>query len=195
MVQDMEICKILKLVILIAILTKPITSKATNNLRDIKISAADFALLKYQTFLDKNFDRLSNTRVFPSTIIFYEYVYSTVKYTEENTFFIQIFAYMNRERYTNKIKYNPKTKDCNTVRNKIFLNKIGYNFLTQKKNNLISKNDLTDVILRNILNISGINEDDKIKIINETQIEINIIHPNNINSIKCSGRINQVELY
>ena len=191
----MEICKILKLVILIAILTKPITSKATNNLRDIKISAADFALLKYQTFLDKNFDRLSNTRVFPSTIIFYEYVDSTVKYTEENTFFIKIFAYMNRERYTNKIKYNPKTKDCNTVRNKIFLNKIGYNFLTQKKNNLISKNDLTDVILRNILNISGINEDDKIKIINETQIEINIIHPDNINSIKCSGRINQVELY
>ena len=164
-------------------------------LRDIKISAADFALLKYQTFLDKNFDRLSNTRVFPSTIIFYEYVDSTVKYTEENTFFIQIFAYMNRERYTNKIKYNPKTKDCNTVRNKIFLNKIGYNFLTQKKNNLISENDLTDVILRNILNISGINEDDKIKIINETQIEINIIHPKKINSIKCSGRINQVELY
>ena len=195
MVQDMGICKILKFVILIAILTKPITSKATSNLRDIKISAADFALLKYQTFLDKNFDRLSNTRVFPSTIIFYEYVDSTVKYTEENTFFIQIFAYMNRERYTNKIKYNPKTKDCNTVRNKIFLNKIGYNFLTQKKNNLISENDLTDVILRNILNISGINEDDKIKIINETQIEINIIHPNNINSIKCSGRINQVELY
>ena len=191
----MGICKILKFVILIAILTKPITSKATNNLRDIKISAADFALLKYQTFLDKNFDRLSNTRVFPSTIIFYEYVDSTVKYTEENTFFIQIFAYMNRERYTNKIKYSPKTKDCNTVRNKIFLNKIGYNFLTQKKNNLINENDLTEVILRNILNISGINEDNKIKIINETQIEINIIHPDNINSIKCSGRINQVELY
>ena len=74
------------------------------------------------------------------------------------------------------------------------MNKVGYDFLTQKKNNLVSESDLTDIIASRILSVSGISVEDKERLINDTQIEIEIIHPDKFNSIKCRGRINQVEL-
>ena len=102
---------------------------------------------------------------------------------------------MDRIRYTSKKKYRPKISDCNAVRNKIFLNKVGYSFLTQKKNNFVSEGAITDIISSRILSLSGISAKDKERLINETQIEIEIIHPNKFESIKCRGRINQVELF
>ena len=44
------------------------------------------------------------------------------------------------------------------------------------------------------MSVSGISVEDKERLINNTQIEIEIIHPNKFNSIKCKGRINQIEL-
>jgi len=43
--------------------------------------------------------------------------------------------------------------------------------------------------------LSGLSVKDKERIINNTQIEIEIVHPNKFNSIKCRGKINQVELF
>ena len=95
----------------------------------------------------------------------------------------------------NQKKYSPKKSDCNAVRNKIFLNKSGYNFFSQKKNNFINESALTEIIASRILGISGISMADKEKLINDTQIEIEIIHPDKFSSIKCGGKINQVELF
>ena len=67
-------------------------------------------------------------------------------------------------------------------------------FLLKKKNNFVSESELTDIIASRILSVSGISIEDKERLINDTQIEIEIIHPNKFNSIKCEGRINQVEL-
>ena len=190
----MEICKILRTLIVIIFFTISSSVKSEINLLDRKVSAVDLILLKYEIFLTKNFNRLYNVGGIPQSMILYQYVDSTVKYTEENGFFVNIYAYMDRVRYTKKKKYSPKISDCNAVRNKIFLNKIGYNLITQKKNNFVSESELTEIIASRILSLSGISIEDKEILINDTQIEIEIIHPNKFNSIKCKGRINQVEL-
>ena len=190
----MEICKILTTFIVVLFFTISPPIKAEINLLDQKVSAVDLILLKYEIFLTKNFNRLYKGGGMPQTIILYQYIDSTVKYTEENGFFVNIYAYMDRNRYTKK-KYFPKISDCNAIRNKIFLNKIGYNLLTQKKNNFVSEIELTDTIIDHILSLSGISLKDKKKLVNDTQIEIEIIHPNKFNSIKCRGRINQIELF
>ena len=190
----MEICKILRTLIVIIFFTISSSVKSEINLLDRKVSAVDLILLKYEIFLTKNFNRLYNVGGIPQSMILYQYVDSTVKYTEENGFFVNIYAYMDRFRYTKKKKYSPKISDCNAVRNKIFLNKIGYNLITQKKNNFVSESELTEIIASRILSLSGISIEDKEILINDTQIEIEIIHPNKFNSIKCKGRINQVEL-
>ena len=191
----MEICKILRILIVIILFTISSSVKSEINLLNIKVSAVDLILLKYEIFLTKNFNRLYKGGGIPQTMIIYQYIDSTVKYNEENGFFVNINAYMDKVRYTKKKKYSPKISDCNAIRNKIFLNKVGYNLLTQKKNNFVSESELTSTISSRILNLSGLSVKDKERIINDTQIEIEIIHPNKFHSIKCRGRINQVELF
>ena len=191
----MEICKISRIIIFIIFFTFSSSVKSEIKLLDIKVSAVDLILLKYEIFLTKNFNRLYKGGGIPQTMIIYQYIDSTVKYNEENGFSVNINAYMDKVRYTKKKKYSPKLSDCNAIRNKIFLNKVGYNLLTQKKNNFVSESKLTSTIFSRILNLSGLSVKDKERIINDTQIEIEIIHPNKFHSIKCRGRINQVELF
>ena len=191
----MEICKISRIIIFIIFFTFSSSVKSEIKLLDIKVSAVDLILLKYEIFLTKNFNRLYKGGGIPQTMIIYQYIDSTVKYNEENGFSVNINAYMDKVRYTKKKKYSPKISDCNAIRNKIFLNKVGYNLLTQKKNNFVSESELTSTISSRILNLSGLSVKDKERIINDTQIEIEIIHPNKFHSIKCKGRINQVELF
>ena len=191
----MEICKISRIIIFIIFFTFSSSVKSEIKLLDIKVSAVDLILLKYEIFLTKNFNRLYKGGGIPQTMIIYQYIDSTVKYNEENGFSVNINAYMDKVRYTKKKKYSPKISDCNAIRNKIFLNKVGYNFLTQKKNNFVSESKLTSTIFSRILNLSGLSVKDKERIINDTQIEIEIIHPNKFHSIKCKGRINQIELF
>ena len=191
----MVICKILRIVIVVIFFTISSSVKSEINLLDKKASVVDFILLKYEIFLTKNLNRLYRGGTRPQTMILYQYVDSTVKYTEENGFLVNISAYMDKNRYTRKKKYTPKISDCNAVRNKIFLNKVGYSFLTQKKNNFVSESAITDIISSRILSLSGISAKDKERLINNTQIEIEIIHPNKFESIKCRGKINQVELF
>ena len=191
----MEICKILRILIVLIFFTSSTPIKSEINLLDKKASAVDLILLKYEIFLTKNFNRLYKGGGVPQTIILYQYIDSTVKYTEENGFFVNIYAHMDRIRYTKIKKYSPKISDCNAVRNKIFLNKVGYDFFTQKKNNFVSESELTDIIANRILRLSGISFEDKEKLINDTRIEIKIIHANKFNSIECRGRLHQVELF
>ena len=68
-------------------------------------------------------------------------------------------------------------------------------FSHKKKNNFVSESAITDIISSRILSLSGISAKDKERLINNTQIEIEIIHPNKFESIKCRGKINQVELF
>ena len=138
----MEICRFLRTTLILLFLFLPFQSIAENQLIKTKINALDFTLLKYELFLNKNLQRLFGGGGLVNPIISYEHVDYNVKYKEDNYFLIEIYAYMNKHRYTNKVKYTPKNKDCNTVRNKIFLNKIGYYFLSKKNKKTFNQEDL-----------------------------------------------------
>ena len=101
---------------------------------------------------------------------------------------------MNKFRYTKQKKYIPKISDCNVVRNKIVLNKFGYNFLSFKANNSFNEEDINNSLINGVFNFPGLDDDTKKKTINNTLISINVIHPIRKNSIKCNGKINQVIL-
>ena len=103
-------------------------------------------------------------------------------------------AVMDKNRYSSIKRYYPKLKDCNQVRNKLFTNKYGYSFFSQKFNNLVNDDILSGVINENILNISSLNDEFKEKIIKKTTIKINIIHPKTIKNISCSGNLVDTEL-
>ena len=90
----MEICKILRTFIVIIFFTISSSVKSEINLLDLKVSAVDLILLKYEIFLTKNFNRLYKGGGIPQTMILYQYIDSTVKYTEESGFFVNIYAYM-----------------------------------------------------------------------------------------------------
>ena len=105
-VQNMEICKILRALIVLIFFTISSSVKSEINLLDRKVSAVDLILLKYEIFLTKNFNRLYKGGGIPQTIILYQYIDSTVKYTDENGFFVNIYAYMDKKRYTSEKKYD-----------------------------------------------------------------------------------------
>tara|TARA_B100000989_G_C19488706_1_gene448741 strand:+ start:92 stop:667 length:576 start_codon:yes stop_codon:yes gene_type:complete len=190
----MVTCKFLRFYILISIFICSLPIKAENQLINKQVSLLDFTLLKYELFINKNLQRLFGGGRLINPIISYENVEFRITYNEENNFEIEIFAYMNKARYTQQVKYIPKNKDCNTVRNKIFLNKIGYYFLSKKNNKTFNKDDLNEVMHNQIFNFLGLDKELKQKIIDQTNIAISIIHPKSVNSINCSGKINQIQL-
>ena len=127
------------------------------------------------------------------TGIAYQKIDYNFRFDSKNNFIISLDALMDRKRYKTK-KYFPKIKDCTQIRNKLFTNKYGYSFFTQKLNNLVNEDLISDSINQNILNITNLNEGQKKKILNKTQIKISIIHPDNAKSISCLGKVTDVEL-
>ena len=161
------------------------------NLKDIPISARDFIILKYELFLNKNLKRLYGGGSFLNPIISYEFIDYQVKFNDKKYFSININAYMNKFRYTKEKKYIPKISDCNAVRNKIILNKMGYDFLSFKANNSVSEENINNSLINGVFNFPGLDEDIIKKTINNTSISINVVHPIRKNSFKCNGKINQ----
>ena len=64
----------------------------------------------------------------------------------------------------------------------------------QSFNNLVNTETLSSKISENILNISSLNQDLKRKIINETNIKINLLHPKTEKSISCNGKLTETLL-
>ena len=81
----MEICKISRIIIFIIFFTFSSSVRSEIKLLDIKVSAVDLILLKYEIFLTKNFNRLYKGGGIPQTMIIYQYIDSTVKYNENAT--------------------------------------------------------------------------------------------------------------
>ena len=128
----MAICRLILILILFIFFLNKAHSK--DNLENISISAKDFIILKYELFLNKNLKRLYGGGGLQNPIVAYEFIDYQVKFVDKKNFLININAYMNKFRYTKQKKYIPKISDCNIVRNKIVINKMGYNFLSFKNN-------------------------------------------------------------
>ena len=155
------------------------------------IPLKDFILLKFDLFLNNNLNNLtSNAGI---THVAYQSIKYDVLINKDNKIKIIIKALMDKNRYKSK-KYYPKLSDCNQVRNKIFLNKSGYSFFTQSLNNYVNEENLSQVINDKILNISLLNKKLKNQILENTNINIKIIHPKPEKNLTCSGKLVSIEL-
>lgn len=162
-----------------------------NNLDKKFLPLKDFLILKYDLFIQKNLNNVF--RGGGVTGVAFQNIDYKVKINEKNQMSIYMDALMDRKRYSSK-KYFPKLKDCIQVRNKLLTNKYGYSFFSQKFNNLVDEDLLSNSIRNEILNISSLNESLKDEIIKNTEIKINIIHPNEAKNISCIGGITDLKL-
>ena len=166
--------------------------KADNlNLQGKFIPLKDFVILKYELFFKEN-----AKNVFQGGGVFgvaYQDIIYDIKIKNDDSIDISINAIMDKERYRSK-RYYPKLRDCNQVRNKIFMNKYGYSFLSQSFNNLVNEESLTKEIKNKILNISSLDNEMKNYLLNKTNIKIKILHPKQEKSLSCSGKLLATEL-
>ena len=161
------------------------------NLEKNFIPLKDFIILKYELFFKEN-----AKNVFQGGGMFgvaYQNVSYNIKINDNDETNIFINATMDKERYRSK-RYYPKLRDCNQVRNKIFMNKYGYSFLTQNFNNLVNEESLANAIDKKILNISSLNDEMKKTLLEKTNIKINILHPREEKNLSCSGSLLSSEL-
>ncbi len=171
-----------------------INFKSSANELDLKknfIPLKDFIILKYELFFKEN-----AKNIFQGAGIFgvaYQNISYNIKINENDETNIFINAKMDKERYRSK-RYYPKLRDCNQVRNKIFMNKYGYSFLTQNFNNLVNEESLANVIDKEILNISSLNDEMKKTLLEKTNIKINVLHPKEGKNLSCSGSLLSSEL-
>ena len=161
------------------------------SLDDKYIPLRDFIILKFDLFLKHNVSSIFQGGGMFS--VAYQEIKYDVKITDENKIKISMKGIMDKSRYTSK-RYYPKLSDCNQIRNKIFVKKYGYSFFTQKLNNLVNEENISNIVNNEILNISSLNENLKDKILNNTDINIEVVHPKTEKNIICSGKLISPEL-
>ena len=155
------------------------------------VSVKDFLILKFDLFFKNNSSNLFEGGGL--TGIAYQNLNYKIKMDKEDIIIIELDAIMNEGRYTSK-KYYPKLKDCNQVRNKIVENKYGYSFFSQNFNNLVNSETLSNSINEQVLNISSLDSNIKKQVLENTEIKINVIHPNQKYSLSCGGKLIDTEL-
>ena len=162
------------------------------DLSKVNISVRDLILLKYDLFFLKNKQRLVTSQVV-RLMVDYQYVNFNLEVDEDNKFVLRITAVMNKQRYKQK-RYYPKNSDCNIVRNKLFLNKYGYSFWKRKPSYAFDEDDLRDVLINQIYKSDNLTKKQLSQLVDQTSIEIEIIHPRIEKSITCKGKITQLFL-
>ena len=191
MKMKIKIKKIIYIIFLTFILNLNLALTKEIDLSEKFIPLKDFILLKFDLFLNSNLNNLTSGAGI--THVAYQSIEYDVSIDNENKINIKINALMDKTRYKSK-KYHPKISDCNQVRNKIFLNKSGYSFFKQSRNNYVSEEKLSLVVNDKILNISLLNKKLKNKILENTMINVNVIHPKSEKNITCSGKLISAEL-
>ena len=150
------------------------------------IPLKDFILLKYDLFINNNLSNLISGGGI--THVAYQSIQYDVLLDKKNNIKININAIMNKKRYKSK-KYYPKIRDCNEIRNKIFMNKSGYSFFKKTYNNLVNEDTLSLAVKNNILNISSLDSKLTEELLENTFINIEIIHPISDKNLSCSGKL------
>ena len=185
----MVICKLITVLIFTSFFYS--FSNAQVSLNSTNLTTKDIILIKYEIFFMKNKNRIVKNSLY-KTMIHYQHLSYSVSIDDQDNIKINLNAFMDRSRYKLK-KYSPKISDCNIVRNKLIINKHGYS-VTGSINYAISEKLIYETIKNNIYNLEKFDEKNIENSINRTKIFINIIHPNKVNNISCSGKITQAEL-
>ena len=165
---------------------------ADNPLEKKIISAKSFIEMKFDLFFLKNKNRTYANRTIP-TMIVYQSIDVKSKFNDKEELIIRVKAIMNKKRYKQK-KYLPKNSDCNSLRNKWLTGLTGYSFFSHKRNYKVSEDDLEQVLKDEIYDIDELTDKEVSDLIEKTKIEIEILHPNKLNSISCAGKLTQIIL-
>ena len=147
---------------------------------------------KFNEFFIKNKNRLITLRQMP-TMIVYQNIDVRSKFNDQEELIINVKATMDKGRYKKK-KYLPKNSDCNSLRNKWLTGLTGYSFFSHKRNYKVSEDDLEQVLKDEIYDIDELTDNEISDLIEKTKIEIEILHPNKLNSISCAGKLTQITL-
>jgi len=185
----------MKITILIFIICLSVTKLKANIIEKLKstpITKFDFLLKDYRDAINLQIARYLNE--VDNFRVRLDKAKMNFTFDEETQLFIiDIYARADQNRYSQK-KIKIRKKDCNIIRNKIFVNKYGYGMLlSNKPTSYFTKNYITNnavFLLRN----TSLNNEEKKEIIKKSIINIELDHPVGNQNIKCKGALNQVPL-
>ena len=185
----------MRITILIFIICLSVTKLKANiieNLKSTPVTKFDFLLKDYRDAINLQISRYINE--VDNFRVRLDKAQMNFTFDEETQLFIiDIYARADQNRYSQK-KIKIRKKDCNIIRNKIFVNKYGYGMLlSNKPTSYFTKNYITNnavFLLRN----TSLNNEEKKEIIKKSIINIELDHPVGNQNIKCKGALNQVPL-
>ena len=185
----------MKITILIFIICLTVTKLKANvieNLKSTPVTKFDFLLKDYRDAINLQIVRYMNE--IDNFRVRLDQIKMDFTFDEEmQLFIINLYARADQNRYgQKKIKINKR--DCNIIRNKIFVNKYGYGMLFSKKpTSYFTKNYITNNAIFLLKNTS-LNVEEKKEIIKKSIIKIELDNPIGNQNIKCKGALNQVPL-
>ena len=179
-------------IIIIPFLTTEIKANVITNLKSTPLTKFDFLLKDYRDAIN------SRISVYMNEIDNFRVRLDTIKMNfafddEMQLFTINLYARADQARYSEK-KIKLRKKDCNIIRNKIFVNKYGYGMIfSSKPTSYFTKDYITNNAIL-LLKNTGLNEKEKKEIIEKSVINIELDHPYANQKVKCKGALNQVPL-
>tara|TARA_X000000950_G_scaffold281676_1_gene378922 strand:+ start:1539 stop:2099 length:561 start_codon:yes stop_codon:yes gene_type:complete len=185
----------MKRIILIFIICLTVTQLKANviaNLKSTPVTKFDFLLKDYRNAINLQISRYMNE--VDNFRVRLDKIKMNFAFDEETQLFIiDLYARVDQNRYSQK-KIKIKKRDCNIIRNRIFVNKYGYGMLlSSKPTSYFTKNYITNNAIFLLKNTS-LNNEEKKEIIKKSIINIELDHPSANQNITCKGTLNQVPL-
>ena len=179
-------------VIFISLIITQSKASVIKNLKSTPVTKFDFLLKDYRDAINLQIVRYMNET--DNFRVRLDQLKMNFTFDEEmQLFIIDLYARADQRRYSEK-KIKIRNRDCNIIRNRIFVNKYGYGMLFSKKpTNYFTKNYITNNAIF-LLKNTDLNNEEKKEIIKKSIINIELDHPIANQKIKCKGALNQVPL-
>ncbi len=179
-------------VIFISLIITQTKASVIKNLKSTPVTKFDFLLKDYRDAINLQIVRYMNET--DNFRVRLDQLKMNFTFDEEmQLFIIDLYARADQRRYSEK-KIKIRNRDCNIIRNRIFVNKYGYGMLFSKKpTNYFTKNYITNNAIF-LLKNTDLNNEEKKEIIKKSIINIELDHPIANQKIKCKGALNQVPL-
>lgn len=179
-------------VIFISLIITQTKASVIKNLKSTPVTKFDFLLKDYRDAINLQIVRYMNET--DNFRVRLDQLKMNFTFDEEmQLFIINLYARADQRRYSEK-KIKIRNRDCNIIRNRIFVNKYGYGMLFSKKpTNYFTKNYITNNAIF-LLKNTDLNNEEKKEIIKKSIINIELDHPIANQKIKCKGALNQVPL-
>mgnify|MGYP001166495823 CR=1 FL=1 len=178
--------------ILIFLISTETKANVIKNLKSTPITKFDFLLKDYRDAINSRIAKYMNEN--DNFRVRLDQIKMNFTFDEDTQLFIiNLYARADQNRYSQK-KIKITKRDCNIIRNKIFVNKYGYGMLFSNKPTVYFTKDYITNNAIFLLKNTDLNEEEKKEIIKKSIINIELDHPNANQRVKCKGVLNQVPL-